>query len=73
MFEPVLIDSETELQNNLFANCPKISFKLSRALNCKSCDFFNGIVKVSKAEEQSVSLRIMCGHPVSRALTEVDL
>ena len=64
---------EIEVQKDIFVHCPKESFVLKRAVSCKGCDCFRGIMKVSEDEDQTKALRIFCGHPVTRSLVKVDI
>lgn len=63
-----------QVPNKLFVACPKMPrFRQVRVTAaCVSCECFNHFLEVSNSEAFEDRYRVICLHPISRRMTEVE-
>lgn len=69
-FDNSLPRVETFIPKNILINCPKDKRGMTRAMNCRSCLHFDGIVQTAWDDQRdlpwSIKYAVRCGAPLER-------
>lgn len=65
-------DKELAIHPKAVIPCPKNEFALARAMNCETCQHYNGLIRVGGEGSWARQYRVACAHPTARQMQMLE-